>query len=77
MARHTPLGFESVRGTMTVIWFASRSVVTSVRVVVTGPPTSGKRVYSAPVPQTVIVWSVPGNGAPGSRGRVAAPVNAL
>ncbi|TMA39040.1 MAG: hypothetical protein E6J79_04690 [Deltaproteobacteria bacterium] len=62
---------------MTVIWFASRSVVRSVSGVVTGRPTSGKRVCSAPVPQIVIASSVPGKGAPGSRGSVAVPVTAL
>lgn len=57
-----------------VSWFAAKSVVT-VSGVVTA--VGVKRVCSAPEPQVVMASSVPGKGAPGSRGSVLAPVRTL
>ncbi len=68
------LGFETVRGTTTVSWLASRSVVIVSGVVI---DVGTKRTCSAPVPQMKMTSSVPGKSAPGSRGKVGTPVRTL
>ncbi len=60
-----------------MIWSVRRSVCTSTGVVFTSAPAAEKVLTSPPVPHVVSTASVPGKGAPGSRGRVVVPVAAL